>query len=184
LTHGNIIYIFAIIKSQIKYGISTKLYKTTLGLLEKEKITINKLPGSKERVKSRKRHNKILRYLYVLGGTIALGLAVLGVIVPGLPSTPFALLSAYLYAKGSRRLYIYLLRSKTFGPKIKNYQRRKGIPKRGKINILVFMTAMVLLSAFVFIDEIKLRILVLVLGLIGFLTVSFIVPTYKENDEI
>ncbi len=49
--------------------------------------------------------SRIARVLYIIGGTLSFALAILGIILPGLPTTPFALLSAYLYAKSSKKLY-------------------------------------------------------------------------------
>ena len=52
--------------------------------------------------------SRLTRILYIIGGTLSLALAILGIVLPGLPTTPFALLSAYLYAKSSRKLYNWL----------------------------------------------------------------------------
>ncbi|HBG40352.1 MAG TPA: DUF454 domain-containing protein [Porphyromonadaceae bacterium] len=125
--------------------------------------------------------NKIVRALYSIGGTVALILAILGIFVPGLPVTPFALLSAALYARSSEKLYRWLLNNKILGPRIKNYQRRKGITRKGKMGVIAFMTAMVLFSSFVVIQIISIRVAILSLGLIGSLVVWFIVPTAIDD---
>ncbi len=57
---------------------------------------------SEEKMKLEIKKNKITRILYVIGGTVSLTLAILGIVVPGLPVTPLALLSAFLYAKVQR----------------------------------------------------------------------------------
>ena len=49
--------------------------------------------------------NKTKRILFGIGGSLSLVLAILGVFVPGIPCTPFALLSAALFAKSSDKLY-------------------------------------------------------------------------------
>jgi hypothetical protein len=132
--------------------------------------------------------NKITRILYVIGGTLSLALAILGIVVPGLPVTPLALLSAYLYAKSSKKLYNWLLRNKLLGPKIINYQRSKGITRKGKIGIIAFMLGMVLFSSFVVIQHHAIRMLILTLGAIGLIVVWFFVPTAQhtevENKEV
>ncbi|MDO5524256.1 MAG: YbaN family protein [Bacteroidia bacterium] len=127
--------------------------------------------------------NKIKRALFAVAGTISLALAILGIIIPGLPTTPFALLSAALFAKSSDRLYNWLLSSKFLGSRIKNYQRRKGISKRDKIKVIILMWTMVLISSFLIISVLPLRIIVLSAGLLGAITVWFFVPEGKDYTE-
>jgi len=136
---------------------------------------------SEKEVKLEIKKNRTVRILYVIGGTASLVLAILGIIVPGLPVTPLALLSAFLYAKSSPRLYNWLLNNKILGPRIKNYQRRKGITRRGKVGVLAFMSIMVLFSSFIIVGPGTLRWVILALRLIGCIVVIFFVPNAKEN---
>lgn len=126
--------------------------------------------------------SRITRILYIIGGTLSLALAIFGIVLPGLPTTPFALLSAYLYAKSSRKLYNWLLKNKILGPRIKNYHKRNGVTRKGKIGIIIFMWTMVCISSFLIIKIIPLRILILSLGLIGAIVVWFFVPTAKDDN--
>ena len=127
--------------------------------------------------------NHLIRVLYIVGGSIALGLSILGLFVPGLPSTPFALLSAALYAKSSPKLYQWILNNKILGPKILNYKRRKGMTRKGKLGVLALMTTMVFFSSFVVVRNIPLRFTILGLGLVGCVVVWFFVPTAKEDTD-
>ena len=136
---------------------------------------------SEKEVKLEIKKNRIIRALYVVGGTISLVLAVLGIVVPGLPVTPLALLSAFLYAKSSPKLYNWLLNNKVLGPRIRNYQRRKGITRKGKLGVIAFMAIMVLFSSFVVVGAGTLRWVILSLGVIGCIVVIFFVPNAKEE---
>ena len=135
-----------------------------------------------EKKEFRLKRSRLTRVLYITGGTLSLALGVLGIVLPGLPTTPFALLSAYLYAKSSQKLYNWLLNNRLLGPRIKNYHRKQGVTKKGKIGVLIFMWVMVCLSSFVIIKMIPLRILILSLGLIGAIVVWFFVPTAKDES--
>jgi len=139
------------------------------------------IPLPVEEAKLEIEKNRVRRWLYILGGTVSLALALLGIIVPGLPVTPLALLAAILYARSSEKLYNRLLNNRILGPRIKSYQRRKGVTRRGKVGIIAFMTMMVLFSSFVVIKIIPLRIVILSLGLIGMVVVWFFVPTAKDD---
>lgn len=152
---------------------------------------VNKKPTTYEAVftikdkelKSQIKKNRIVRTLFIIGGTLSLALAILGIIVPGLPTTPFALLSAFLYAKSSSRLYNWLMNNKVLGPRIRSYQKRNGVTKKGKIGIIIFMTSMVMFSSFIVIKDITLRMVILSLGLVGAVVVWFFVPTAQDKPK-
>lgn len=136
---------------------------------------------SENEVKLEIKKNRIIRTLYVVGGTVSLALAILGIVLPGLPVTPLALLSAFLYAKSSPKLYNWLLNNKILGPRIKNYQRRKGITRKGKGGVLAFMSIMVLFSSFVVVGPGTFRWVIISLGIIGCIVVIFFVPNAREE---
>ena len=66
-------------------------------------------------------------------GCIALGLGVLGVFVPVLPTTPFLLLAAALFLRGNKGLYEWLLNHPKLGTYISNFMVHKAIPMRVKV---------------------------------------------------
>ena len=113
---------------------------------------------------------------------MAVGLGTLGVVVPGLPTTPFVLLASWLFYRSSPRLQQWLLAS-WLGKYIRGYQRRGGMTPAQKAGAVGIMTVMVLLSTFVFIPEGSVaRIIVPVAGAVGALTVIFCVPNAKNDD--
>ncbi|MBX3700139.1 MAG: YbaN family protein [Dokdonella sp.] len=73
-----------------------------------------------------------LRWAWWLLAWLALGLAVLGVILPGLPTVPFVLLSAFAAARGSQRLHARLLADPHMGPIIRNWQQHGTVARRTK----------------------------------------------------
>ncbi|MEG1684603.1 MAG: YbaN family protein [Bacteroides sp.] len=74
-----------------------------------------------------------MKTFYIILGTLSLVLGIIGIFVPLLPTTPFLLLTAALYFKGSPRLYNWLLYQKHLGPYIRNYRENKAIPLKVKI---------------------------------------------------
>lgn len=71
-------------------------------------------------------------FLTILG-FLCLGLAVLGAILPVMPTTCFVLMAAACFAKSSPRFYNWLLASRVFGPMIYQWQTTRSMPKRAKI---------------------------------------------------
>jgi uncharacterized membrane protein YbaN (DUF454 family) len=82
---------------------------------------------------SETRRGRIVRAACVIGGGLCVGLAVLGVILPLLPTTPFLLLAAALYFRGSKRMYHWLLNNRHFGHIVRDYRSGQGIPRRAKV---------------------------------------------------
>lgn len=72
--------------------------------------------------------NALGRAVLIVLGTICVGLGILGIVLPVLPTTPFLLLAAFLYARSSDRFYNWLLTNRWFGPYIDNYRRGRGMP--------------------------------------------------------
>ena len=74
-----------------------------------------------------------MNVLYVILGTISLVLGITGIFIPLLPTTPFLLLTATLYFRGSPRLYNWLINHKYLGTYIRNFRENKAIPLHAKI---------------------------------------------------
>ena len=81
-------------------------------------------------------------------GIFFVGLAILGVVLPILPTTPFLLVAAACFAKSSPELQRKLLANKTFGPLIHDWQKYRSIPRKAKRIALLTMILSVCWSAF------------------------------------
>jgi uncharacterized protein len=73
------------------------------------------------------------KYLFLFFGHLSLLLGTIGIILPVLPTTPFVLLAAFFYSKGSDKLHNWLLMNKYFGHMIKDWEQSKIIGLRAKI---------------------------------------------------
>ena len=71
-----------------------------------------------------------IRALWFVVGLCAVALAVLGVALPLLPTTPFVLLAAFAFAKSSERWHTWLRRHRVFGPIIENWREHGAISRR------------------------------------------------------
>lgn len=72
-------------------------------------------------------------------GCLAVLLAILGVFLPLLPTTPFLLLASACFARGSDRLHNWLLSHGTLGTYLRNFEEGRGIPARAKVVALLMM---------------------------------------------
>lgn len=99
-----------------------------------------------------------MKTICILLGTISLALGILGIFLPLLPTTPFLLLTAALYFKGSPRLYQWLLNHKYFGTYIRNFRENKAIPLRAKVVSLLLMWGTMLYCIFFLIPLIWIKV--------------------------
>ncbi|MCL4801853.1 MAG: YbaN family protein [Burkholderiales bacterium] len=97
----------------------------------------------------RRHASPVVRGALIVAGTACVGLGVLGLFLPVLPTTPFLLLAAACYARASERFYGWLLRNRTFGPTIREWRRYRSIPYRTKWTAVVLMS-LTLASSIVF----------------------------------
>ena len=80
-----------------------------------------------------------LRLVMMVSGWISLILGFIGIFLPLLPTTPFILLSAYCFSKGSPRLHRWLINQPRLGPMIQNWERHGSISQSAKVTATVLM---------------------------------------------
>ncbi|MGL6041589.1 MAG: YbaN family protein [Deefgea sp.] len=105
--------------------------------------------------------------IWIIAGILALALGVLGVILPGLPTTPFVLLAATCFAKGSPTLHQWLLAHRFCGPMIRDWEQNRSLPLRIKGLAIGLMLLMTSLSIWHFAGQLTLQLGLAVLALIG-----------------
>ena len=90
----------------------------------------------------------VLKHTLNIIGLIAVVLAILGVFLPLLPTTPFLLLASACFARGSDRLHGWLLNNKLFGSAIRDFEQGKGMPRKAKIMAVALLWASLAFSVF------------------------------------
>ena len=84
------------------------------------------------------------KYFYLLFGHIFLVLAIAGVLLPVIPATPFALLAAWFYKRGSPRMHQWIISLRYIGPIILEWDQKKVISVKSKIMaILILLLSLV-----------------------------------------
>jgi len=119
----------------------------------------------------------LVKIILIVLGTLSLGIGIIGIVVPGLPTTPFLLLTAGLYVKSSDRLYQKLISNRYVCSYILEYQANKGMTKRAKLYAIGLMWAMITLSCLLFIHPLSIKLVVVAVGAIGTAVMGFVVPT-------
>ncbi len=107
--------------------------------------------------------NSAKKAILVAAGSLCLALAVLGVFLPLLPTTPFLLLASACYVRSSERLHGWLMGNRVLGPYISNFQERRGIPLRAKVTTVVVLWLPLIYSIYR-LDLLWLELVLLVMG--------------------
>ncbi|MFG1175181.1 DUF454 family protein [Erwiniaceae bacterium CAU 1747] len=82
------------------------------------------------------------RYILLIFGWLAMGLATLGVVLPLLPTTPFLLLAAWCFARSSPRFHHWLLHRSVFGRYLRHWQQHRAMPPgaKGRAIVIILLT--------------------------------------------
>lgn len=91
---------------------------------EKPLVSMAQLPPQRSR---------LARILYGLLAYVCLGIGIVAIFIPGLPTTEFVLIAAWAATRSSPRLAAWLERHKVFGPIISNWRNGKVITRRSKL---------------------------------------------------
>ncbi|MDR0971926.1 MAG: YbaN family protein [Bacteroidales bacterium] len=98
-------------------------------------------------------------------GIISLLLGVLGIFLPLLPTTPFLLLSSFLFIRSSNKLYLWLINNPLLGKYIIDFQQEKTIPLKVKLSTIIILWTTISISAFVFVKLLWIKLLLFAIAI-------------------
>ncbi len=130
--------------------------------------------------KEKARASAWIKPLLIIAGTLFVGLGVVGIFLPVLPTTPFLLLAAACYARSSKGFYHWLLNNRWFGLYIKNYRQKKGMPLKIKLLTVVLLWLTILISVLFAVQSLAVRIILIIIA-IGVSWHILSIKTLKEQ---
>ena len=123
----------------------------------------------------------VRRWLYVGLGLLFVGIAILGAILPVLPTTPWVLLAGACFARSSPRLHRRLKRSPYFGHLLRDWETHRGIRWRVKLFAVGMVVTVIGLTAIFSGAENWAKWSAVGLGAVGICTILFVVPTVWDS---
>lgn len=125
------------------------------------------------------------RVLFAALGVLCLALGIVGVFMPGLPTTEFVLAASYLFSRSSPALEGWLERHRWFGPLLRQFRVTRGMPREAKLLALASTWTGVGISLYVLAAHgVGIQLLIVALGLIGTVTILFFVRTAARQPLI
>ncbi len=125
------------------------------------------------------------RALYATLGVFAVALGIIGIFVPGLPTTEFIIAASYLFAKSSPRLEGWLEGNRWCGPMLRRFRETRGMPAKIKALALAWMWTGLVISLYMLAAAgIGIQLAVLTMGLVGTVTILFVVRTTAARQPL
>ncbi len=107
---------------------------------------------------------KLKKAILVTLGTFFLLLGIIGIILPVLPTTPFLILAAACYLRGSDRMYQWMMNNRYFGDLIRNYMERRGIKPRQKAGAIFMLWFLISITLVYFVQQLYLRLILIIVA--------------------
>ncbi|MDD3068052.1 MAG: YbaN family protein [Acholeplasmataceae bacterium] len=103
-----------------------------------------------------------MKTIYILLGHIFLCLGLIGIILPILPTTPFLLLTAYFFAKGSKRFQHWFEQTKIYQKHLEPFIRTKSMTRKQKWTLMIFVDTLLIISIII-VSNLYVRIFIILI---------------------
>jgi uncharacterized membrane protein YbaN (DUF454 family) len=124
---------------------------------------------------------KTKKAVFIILGLLCSVLVVIGVLLPGLPATPFAILAAYCFSKSSPELHAWILNLPIIGEGVKRWQDHRSISPKAKV--MSILTIVLSMGSSIFLLKLSNMTIVIFIG-VGVLISVFIYTrnSYPKNS--
>lgn len=123
-----------------------------------------------------------MKIVYAILGFISLALGIIGIILPILPTTPFLLLTAFLFTKSSDRLNNWFKSTKIYEKHLKDFAENRSMRLSSKIKILALASSF-LIFAFIMSKSIHARIAIIIVMILKYWYFFTKIETLKVDKE-
>ena len=111
-----------------------------------------------------------------------MGIGIIGVIVPILPTAPFLLLSGFFFAKGSKKFHDWFISTKLYKKHLESFVKSKSMTLKSKLSILIPVSIMIIIT-FAFITNLHARIALAIVLIIKYVYFFVYIKTVKECES-
>lgn len=123
-----------------------------------------------------------MKFIYLAVGFISFALGCVGIALPVLPTTPFLLLAAVCFARGSRRIDQWFRQTSVYQKYLEGFIEKREMERKTKVIILAFASTF-LLAAFFMMENLYGRTCILGLILLKYYYFTCKVKTVKRIEK-
>ena len=113
-------------------------------------------------------------------GFACVAIGIIGIVVPGLPTTVFMIIAAWLFSISNPRFEKWLLDLPKIGPAIQNFRDGLGMPLKAKIFSVSSIFVLTAIATILLIENLLLRVLIILVAVIGIWYITRRVPTREK----
>lgn len=125
-----------------------------------------------------------MKVVLIILGFISMGIGIVGIVVPILPTTPFLLLASFFFAKGSKRFHDWFISTKIYKKYLESFVQSKAMTLKNKFTILLPVSCMLIIT-FIFVNNLYARLVLVILFIGKYLYFFTQIKTIaKEETEI
>ncbi len=131
-------------------------------------------------------YGKLTKKVLIIIGFFFVGIGIIGIFLPLLPTTPFFLLAAVCFARSSERFHNWLLNHRLFGRYVKGYQGKERIPAKIKIFTICLLWVTIVFSGIIFFRELYIRVILFFIAIgvsIHILSIRPVERNEKRQDN-
>lgn len=125
-----------------------------------------------------------MKVVLIILGFISMGIGIVGIVTPILPTTPFLLLASFFFAKGSKRFHDWFISTKIYKKYLESFVQSRAMTLKNKFTIL-FPVSCMLIITFIFVNNLYARLVLVILFIGKYLYFFTQIKTIaKEETEI
>ncbi len=124
-----------------------------------------------------------MRIIYCILGFITLGLGIIGIVLPIIPTVPFLLLTSFFFSKGSKRFNDWFTNSKIYKRYLEGFVKNKIMTLKSEIMLLAFVTSLLVFAMWK-VNNIYMSICLIILIIFKYLYFIFCIETVSKEEYL
>jgi len=125
--------------------------------------------------------SKVTKPLFLIAGFIFLGVGIIGIVLPIIPTTPLLLLASFCFVKGSKRFEVWFKGTQLYKKYVESFLRHRSMTLRQKVFLNLFADSMIAIGFFS-VDILPVRILLIIIVLYKYYYFATKIKTVNKEE--